>query len=356
MTSPASQKLENTVGVVAIGRNEGERLKRCLTSVQATGAPCVYVDSQSDDNSIEIARASGADVVELDISGGFTAAKARNAGFRQLIAANPDLSYVQFIDGDCELVAGWLETAVDWLTAHSAVAVVAGRRRERFRDDTIFNRHCDMEWATPTGFAATIGGDALYRIDAFEDVGGFNDAFICGEEPELCRRLRIAGWKVERIDVEMTLHDAAITSWAQWWKRTKRGGWAFAEGADRFGGKDAAFVDNYNVKETRSIWRWGAIIPMLIIAASILAIIGVPGAALAAYGGVLLYPLMSVRIAIKRIGDHGDRVPDALIYGALTMLGKIPEFAGALKYYRSKKSDAPAELIEYKAAGSENSR
>ena len=50
-------------------------------------------------------------------------------------------------------------------------------------------------------------------------VGGFNPAVIAGEEPELCVRLRQAGWKIHRLDAEMTLHDAAMTSWRQWWKR-----------------------------------------------------------------------------------------------------------------------------------------
>jgi glycosyltransferase involved in cell wall biosynthesis len=54
------------VGVVVIGRNEGERLKRCLISATTQSTRVVYVDSGSSDNSPAIARDLGADVVDLD--------------------------------------------------------------------------------------------------------------------------------------------------------------------------------------------------------------------------------------------------------------------------------------------------
>ena len=65
----------NHLGVVAIGRNEGERLRRCLNSVVGRGHTVVYVDSGSTDGSTELARELGADVVELDLSLPFTMAQ-----------------------------------------------------------------------------------------------------------------------------------------------------------------------------------------------------------------------------------------------------------------------------------------
>src|SRR4051794_959052 len=92
-----------TVGIVVIGRNEGERLRRCLLSVIGTGRAVAYVDSGSSDGSVELAKRLGATVVELDMSRPFTAARARNAGFERLTQVAPDLAYVQFVDGDCEI-------------------------------------------------------------------------------------------------------------------------------------------------------------------------------------------------------------------------------------------------------------
>ena len=67
------------VAVVAIGRNEGERLRACLHSVLDVAALVVYVDSGSSDGSAQRARAHCAEVVELDPARPFSAARARNA-------------------------------------------------------------------------------------------------------------------------------------------------------------------------------------------------------------------------------------------------------------------------------------
>jgi glycosyltransferase involved in cell wall biosynthesis len=72
------------VGIVAIGRNEGERLRKCLQSVIECAALVVYVDSGSTDNSVAMARGIGSDVIELDMRVPFTAARARNIGFEQM--------------------------------------------------------------------------------------------------------------------------------------------------------------------------------------------------------------------------------------------------------------------------------
>src|SRR3954469_23114936 len=121
-------------GVVAIGRNEGERLRVCLESALRASAHVVYVDSGSTDGSVAMARQLGAHVVELDMSTPFTAARARNAGVVKLIEIVPDVEFVQFVDGDCEIVDGWLARALSECCANPQAAVVCGRRRERFPD------------------------------------------------------------------------------------------------------------------------------------------------------------------------------------------------------------------------------
>ena len=120
-------------GVVVIGRNEGERLRRCLTSVVGRGSQVVYVDSGSTDGSTGVANDLGAHVVELDMSHPFTAARARNAGFEHLRGLAEGIDVVQFVDGDCEVDANWLEEARSFLAENQQVGVVFGQRRERSR-------------------------------------------------------------------------------------------------------------------------------------------------------------------------------------------------------------------------------
>src|SRR5687767_7296988 len=134
------------VAVVAIGRNEGERLRACLTSVVRSAALVVYVDSGSTDDSVNMARGLGVEVVVLDPNVVFTAALARNAGWRQVRAVAPDIELIQFVDGDCAVADGWLGQARDFLAAHPDVVAVCGRRRERFPERSIYNLLCDLEW------------------------------------------------------------------------------------------------------------------------------------------------------------------------------------------------------------------
>lgn len=317
-------------GAVLIGRNEGDRLKLCLASVSGVDR-VVYVDSGSTDGSVEAARAAGAEVVSLDMSLPFTAARARNAGIEALKRGNiPDL--VQFIDGDCELQPDWLATATAFLEANPKAAVACGRRRERFPEASIYNRLCDREWDTPVGQAKACGGDALMRMAALSEVGGYDPTLIAGEEPEMCVRLRAKGWQIWRLDAEMTLHDAAMTRLGQFWKRAKRGGHAWAEGAWMHG----RAPERHGVAGTRRALIWGAALPLAIVA---MALLVSPWALLL----LLAYPAQITRLARR---DGGSRV--AWEQAGLLTLGKFPEAQGALEFFTRRLTGRRSGLIEYK--------
>ena len=322
---------EPTTGAVVIGRNEGARLIRCLDSVRGRIARVVYVDSGSTDGSVEAARSRGVQVVELDLGIPFTAARARNAGLEALLAQG-DLDVVQFIDGDCELQDGWIDVALDFLTRTPDVAVAFGRRRERFPEASVYNRLCDWEWDTPIGESSACGGDALMRVKAFQEVGGFNSNLIAGEEPDLCVRLRGKGWRIWRLDHEMTLHDAAMTRFGQWWKRTRRAGHAFAEGS-AIHGKGPT---RHWVRETRKALIWGAGLPLSII----LAAVAFGPWALIAFA---VYPAQIVRLGLREGGDK-----TAWERALFLVIGKFPEALGALEYWRGRLLGRRGGLIEYK--------
>ena len=333
------------VGVVAIGRNEGDRLKRCLAAALAQAGHVVYVDSGSTDGSVDFARSLGVEVVELDLSTPFTAARARNAGFKRLVALAPAIGFVQFVDGDCELVDGFIVKALAAFDHKEKRAVVSGRRRERHPDVSIYNRLCDMEWDTPIGPCKSCHGDALIRREAFEAVNGFDETMIAGEEPEMCVRLRSKGWTLERIDAEMTLHDAAMTRLSQWWKRNVRAGHAYAEGADKHGGAP----EFHNVKQVRSALAWGIVYPVVELA-MIAGAFFVP----VLWITVVLMMLMGLAQIIKVARyrqRRGERIKFALLYGLSTMKAKLPLAIGILKYHRNKRLGRRSRLIEYKSEG-----
>lgn len=323
----------NTVGVVIIGRNEGERLRTCLSSIVKEYCKIVYVDSGSTDTSVTMAREMGAIVVELGMHQPFTAARARNAGFSRLLEIAPDLHFVQFVDGDCEVVDGWLLKAHEFLQENLNVAVVCGRRKERFPERSIYNRLCDFEWDTPIGEAKACGGDALVRINAYQQVGGFRDDLIAGEEPELCVRLRQKGWKVWRLDHEMTLHDAAMTTFFQWWKRSTRAGHAFAEGAYLHGGPP----EYHWLKESRRSWGWGLVLPATIfLCATVFSVW-----ALVLF---LIYPLQVIRLYKQETKSSMVNFQRAYFL----VLGKFPEMTGQVKFMLGRILQLRSKLIEYK--------
>jgi GT2 family glycosyltransferase len=321
------------IGVVVIGRNEGERLERCLASLLGTADKVVYVDSGSTDASVPMAWELGVEVVELDMAMPFTAARARNEGFARLQQLQPAIAYVQFVDGDCEVVPGWLTKAQAFLDQRADVAVVCGRRRERFPQRSVYNLLCDLEWDTPVGEAKACGGDALMRAEAFAAVAGFRPELIAGEEPELCVRLRAAGWKIWRLAEEMTLHDAAMTRFGQWWQRTLRAGHAFAEGAFLHG----APPERHWLRESRRAWLWGLGIPLAIVMAG--SIFGWLALIL-----LLIYPLQIARLALR-----GARSPrENWLQAMFLVLGKFPEMLGQLKFLWRRLGAGKSTLIEYK--------
>lgn len=324
------------LGAVVIGRNEGERFRRCLASLHGHADPIVYVDSGSTDGSVEHAESLDVDVVRLETSLPFTAARARNAGFERLVGLAANTELVMFVDGDCEVEPSWWPSAVAFLDQNRTYGVVCGRRRERFPHATIYNHLCDVEWNTPVGDAKACGGDAVMRVAAFTAVGGFNPSLIAGEEPELCVRLRAGGWKVRRIDCEMTVHDAAMTQFSQWWKRATRSGHAYAEGVHLHG----APPERHWVSETRRIVAWGIVLPALALGLT-------PWTGAASLGLLALYPLNVLRIG-RRMRTSGVERPYSV--ALFMMLAKLPEAAGWLRFQRARLSGKRSGLIEYKDA------
>jgi glycosyltransferase involved in cell wall biosynthesis len=325
----------DNLGIVVIGRNEGERLSRCIKSAIRETGIVVYVDSGSTDNSIKLAKQLGAEVVNLDLSVPFTAARARNAGFDFLNSRYPAISYVQFIDGDCELIENWVQQALDFLNTHTQYAVVCGRRRERFPNASVYNQLCDIEWDTPIGEASACGGDALMRVKAFVQAEGYRDDLIAGEEPELSFRLRQHGWKIYRLDAEMTWHDAAITQFKQWWQRSKRAGFAYAEGSYLHGKSE----EKYWLKETRSIFVWGGLLPIFLILLTIVNKWFLMG--------WVIYFIQIVKIAIFNLHDEYPKKFRFLIAYSFVAC-KFPQFIGIFSFHLARFLKYRAKIIEYK--------
>jgi hypothetical protein len=219
-----------------------------------------------------------------------------------------------------------------------------------------------MEWNGPLGEIEECGGDVLFRSPVFLELGGFNPGMIAGEEPELCVRVRGAGYKILRIDAEMTLHDAAMTRFAQWWTRSVRGGHSYAEGMALHG----AGFSRHNVRRTLSALAYGLGLPALWFGTLFFSALGI-GVGLSPFGaftplgfglglGVfVLVPAAFLRAAFGAYRDRrrrGDPARFAALYAGFCVLGKLPEAIGVLTYWSNRLRGRYSGLMEYKGAAS----
>lgn len=321
------------VDIVLIGRNEGQRLVNALAAAQGQGRRIVYVDSGSTDGSLAAAREAGALVVELDMTVPFTAARARNAGFESLEASDTLPVYVQFVDGDCALVPGFVQAAAAHMDQNEKLAVVTGWRSEINRDASLYNQLCDFEWHRPAGPMKACGGDMLVRAEAFRQVGGFDPAVIAAEDDEICTRLVKAGWALERLPLDMTRHDADMTSFNQWWQRAVRTGHGFAQVGH--------LHPDYFVKERRRVLVFGLALPLIFLLGLLLGWVLLLLAVLAVYG------LSYVRTVQ---GLTKEQLPkrEAQRHAGLLTLSKFPNLIGMGIFQWRRLRNGPMRIIEYK--------
>ncbi len=327
------------VSVVVIGRNESQRLAACLNSVKDIINPggeieLIYVDSNSQDGSPELAERLGAKVLRVQPQRP-CAAIGRNAGWRAATAP-----YILFLDGDTLLHPEFLQMALQTMN-DPGVAVVWGHRREISPEHSLYNRVLDLDWIYPPGVSEFCGGDALMRRDVLEQVGGFSEDLIAGEEPELCQRIRAKGNIILHIDQPMTRHDLAITRFQAYWKRALRAGHAYAEVSQRM--KATAFP--LWMRECQRNAIHATVLIMLLLGAIILSVI--TGDILPCVGLVFGYTFLILRSAYKARWKKSQPLT-LLLYGIHSHFQQIPIAVGQLSYWYHRFRNQQQGLIEYK--------
>ena len=131
----------------------------------------------------------------------------------------------------------------------------------------------------------------------------------------------------------MTLHDAAVSRFGQWWQRTLRSGYAYAQGVHLHG----APPERHCLRESRSIWLWGLAIPLV-------------ACVLAYWWGTWALLLLLVYLAqIARLAIRGRRVArENWLRAAFLVLGKFPEMLGQSRFLIDRQLGGQSRLIEYK--------
>jgi len=324
------------IDCVIIGVNCAQTLGRCLASVQAGDYPAdkvhiTYVDGGSTDESLAIAQEfTGVSVIPLNPEYP-TPGLGRNRGWEQ--GTSP---FIQFLDSDTILAAGWLKTAIAAMVDET-VGAVQGLRREMHPERSIFNWIGELEWNGPTGEADGFGGDVMIRRGVLEMTGGYDEILVGGEDPELSQRIRRQGWRILRQGTPMTHHDLAMTTIKQYLRRAFRSGYAFAAVRDRID-REANPFWQYDLRKIL-IKGGGFLLLALIGGVTLLAGRSVPATMAAlhclAIGAALLcFPrLFKVK---KFMADCHLNRPEARRYAWHCSLVVLPQLLGALRFYCGK--------------------
>lgn len=327
------------LSVVIIGRNEGKRIVDCITSVKTMNYPkefieIIYVDSNSQDNSLEHAKKLNVKTLKVNPERP-SAAIGRNAGWQK--AKSP---FVLFLDGDTILHPDFVKKAIQHFL-DPKVAVVWGHRRERHPNASVYQRVIDLDWIYPCGVSELCGGDVLVRYQALKEVGGYNSKLIAGEEPEMCQRIRKSGYTILHIDEQMTSHDLSIHTWSQYWRRCMRTGHAFAEVSNLL---KRTSMPLYKKASRNNLLHAMALISLFFLGLSLMILYK---KILFIYCCILVYFTLGMVSSIKMRWKSNSWFT-LLLYGMHLQLRQIPIACGQLSYFFRHWLGKPRRLIEYK--------
>jgi len=218
--------VQPTLSCVVIGINCEKTLFSCLESIQKSDyyniTEIIYVDGGSNDTSIKIAKSvRGVKVVALSDDRP-TPGKGRNAGWQ--ISKG---EWIHFFDADTVVDKIWISKAVECVNDNTAA--IYGQRKEMYPCANVFHIIADLEWKVTFLSAKFFGGDVLIKKSVLEKTGGYDTDLIAGEDPELSSRIINKGWKIKKIYRLMCYHNINMNSLCQYFKRSFRSGYAFAD-------------------------------------------------------------------------------------------------------------------------------
>lgn len=218
-----------TVAVLIVNWNGGPWLSRCLASLhQQSRAPdrIILVDNASADESLALAAPflRGVDVIRLDDNAGF----ARGNNIAAEAARGCDA--LALLNPDAFAEPGWLQALVSAADRHPRAAAFASQMRLDSAPDYLDgagdsyhvsgrawrngHRMPSAAWpAREMEVFAPCAAAALYRRQAFEEIGGFDEHYFCYfEDVDLGFRLRLRGYRTIYVPSAVVRHVSSAIS------------------------------------------------------------------------------------------------------------------------------------------------
>jgi glycosyltransferase involved in cell wall biosynthesis len=219
------------VSIIIKALNEERRIARCLQSAVAEArsvqGEVILVDSLSTDRTVEVARNFDVRIVQFLNRSDANCGSAVQLGYQY---SSADFVYV--LDADMVFEPGFLALALAKLQAEPTLAGVGGKltdtqvltMADRRRVESAIRLEADH-------LVAELGGGALYRRTAVEQVGYLSNRWLAAyEEAELGVRLVQSGWKLMRLAAPAVLHEGHAETNVRMLARLWRNGRASATG------------------------------------------------------------------------------------------------------------------------------
>jgi glycosyltransferase involved in cell wall biosynthesis len=200
------------LSIILISKNQAWNISRLIESVLHSSAclrsrEIILVDSVSTDETVDLARRYPIDIVRLRPSQPLSPSAGRYIGYKRSRG-----EFVLFLDGDMELIPGWLEPALRTMRNKPDAALMLSSRVIELlppNGTTFLPLPEEISFAVPREVprvSFVVGGAALYRRSVLEEVGTFNPYLKSDEEPELYLRIRHAGYRILQLDAPIVRH------------------------------------------------------------------------------------------------------------------------------------------------------
>lgn len=195
------------VSFIVIGKNEAKNLNKCFSSIKFAikensleNTEIIYVDSNSSDNSIEIAKRYKVEKIIL-LTSIMNAAIARNIGASYALG-----KILVFLDGDMEINRFFLGKAINnGILVHP---LIGGRVLDRLIDED--GQICSDEIhhnKEKSYFKPITGGAFIINTNLWRAIEGMDNRFSCGEDPELGLRLAQKGVLLKCLPFIFVIHN-----------------------------------------------------------------------------------------------------------------------------------------------------
>lgn len=187
----------NDLTFVIIGRNESQHLARTFKSVLSVTDNIIFVDSNSTDNSVEIAKQYNIKTI-LRVSSSYgTAALSRSEG-----ALRVKTKYIQFLDGDETIEIDWVDKAISKIENNPKIVGVHGYKKVfKKNDQDFFILSDEKDWQPDY-----LQGAFLIEKSAYEQAGGMETRIFGEEERDLYLRVKSLGYEIWYIHELMASH------------------------------------------------------------------------------------------------------------------------------------------------------